>query len=353
MREQEELRDIKAMSMREKMQITDTNLSRLDAMAADVNERRAALLLEKLRAWTDTLPGEYPDEVILSLVRDEHFPATFRHMTERWFVPAGESFAPETLRHRFSLDNRLEQIQLCGALAHANDGMYRTGGRPDGYLRAKVIEDLVREGGTEDEMSELDIRPPLHTGERIAYMKNTYTDTAYEYFEAALPHAVPALQSDFQSVCEAVYYGRATACILPLENSTDGRLLRFYHLAYKYDLRIAMVTDVTAEETDVTTRYALLRRALSVPAGDEDPDSIYLECRVTPDEGYGLSDVLLAVDTFGLTPVRVDTTPSGDVLGETAFDLILRVGEGDLPAMLVFFYLMMPHYTILGIYTYI
>ena len=138
-----------------------------------------------------------------------------------------------------------------------------------------------------------------------------------------------------------------------MENSQDGKLLRFYSLLMKYDLRIAAVTSVTAEDTDVTTRYALLRKAVVVPHPEEEEYlGLYLECRTALDEDLPLGSILGAAAAYGMTLVRVDTVPTlYEEDDRVTYDLILRAGDdADIAAMLTYFYLMVPGFTLLGLY---
>ncbi len=359
------------MSLSEKIRITDTNLARLDTRAAATAEMREALAFEKARAFLREITNEYPEDVCEQLIRDEHFPDQFREMTER--TPALSEDTPaykEALFHlkQAGLD---EQLSICQRLAHANDQIYRIAAarrenawehdfraqEPSPYDDAWIaaITDLVREEDpVEDEMApDLDVRVPRPVGERIAYLRNTYTDRAYARFQSELHHTQATYYSDFPGVCEALYYDRVSACILPMENSVDGKLLRFYGLLNKYDLRIAYTCSVTTEDTDVTTRYALLRKNISVPHPEEleDYEGLYIECRVILWDEHPLGELLCAASRYHLTLTRVDTIPMDYSDGERTYDLILRCDDdADAAAFLTYLYLCVPQFTLFGIY---
>ena len=343
------------MAVGEKLRITDANLARLDVTAANLTEARAAMLEEKVRAILSAVSIEYPDDVFDRLIREERFPETFSELCRRERILPEEAFSTDEILRTLENAGWEERITLCRGLAHAADRMYRiTDGQFDDRW-ARMMTDLVREEDHPDDdiTPDLEARAPRPTGERVAYLRNTYTDTAFETFSTVLRSAQPTYYSDFPGVCEALYYDRATACILPLENSSDGKLLRFYSLLTKYDLRIAYVTSVTAYDTDVTTRYALLRRNLSVPR-PEDTDALgmYLELRMTADEDIPLFRILAAADAYHLSLIRVDSVPGPNEDDDRiAYDLILRVDDGGDPAsMLTYCYLLVPGFTLLGIY---
>lgn len=343
------------MAVGEKLRITDANLARLDAQAANLTEARAAVLEEKVRAILSAVSIEYPDDVFDRLIREERFPETFAALCEREQMPPDDAYSTEAIARTFALAGEEERITLCRGLAHAPDRMYRItdGVMDDRWVR--MMNDLVREEDhpDDDTTPDLEARVPRPAGERVAYLRNTYTDTAFETFSTVLRSAQPTYYSDFPGVCEALYYDRATACILPLENSADGKLLRFYSLMTKYDLRIAYVTSVTAYDTDVTTRYALLRRAVSVPRPeDTDALGLYLEFRMTADEDVPLYRILSAADAYHLSLSRIDSVPGPNEDDDRiAYDLILRAEDGgDLASMLTYCYLLVPGFTLLGIY---
>jgi hypothetical protein len=343
------------MAVGEKLRITDANLARLDTAAANLAEMRHAILEEKIRAILSAISNEYPDDIFERLIREERFPETFAQISERETTVPESAYSTEEIARAFANAAAEERIVLCRGLAHANDRMYRiTDGQYDDRW-VRMLSDLVREEEhpDDDTTPDLEARAPRPVGERVAYLRNTYTDTAFETFSTVLRNAASTYYSDFPGVCEALYYDRATACILPLENTSDGKLLRFYSLLTKYDLRIAYVTSVTAYDTDVTTRYALLRRNVTVPHPDEtDALGLYMECRVLADEDMPLFRILSAADAYHISLSRADSVPGPyEDDDRTAYDLILRAEDGaDFAAMLTFCYLLVPGFTLLGIY---
>lgn len=348
--------------MRENTQIINTNLARLDRHTAELVEMREAFLQEKVRAVLKEFHDENTENFFTRVIRAEDFPEYFRELTERevpdviWENDPETPASPEEplVKRLFSALNLMERISVCRRLAHMCDDQYRLHGVSPEDSRRQIIIDLVREDYREDEetVQESDFRLPHPSEERIAYLRNTYTDAAYVRFRNVFPRSTALYYSDFQGVCEALYYGRASACILPLENSTDGKLVRFYSLIHKYDLRIAMTVEINAEDGDVTTKYALLRKNITVPEQDENSDlfSLYFECTVILEEDVSLSDILFAASIYGLSLTRADADPLSYAEAEASYDLIFRIGDGDLQAMLSFLYLMVPQFTLLGIY---
>ena len=74
---------------------------------------------------------------------------------------------------------------------------------------------------------------------RIAYQQNYHSDRAYSLFFRTVQYEVQAIyRPTTVSVCEEVYYGRCTHCILPIYSSTDGIFPTIAKLMDKYDLII-------------------------------------------------------------------------------------------------------------------
>ncbi|MBQ8578098.1 MAG: hypothetical protein IJ449_09095 [Clostridia bacterium] len=371
---------LRGMQLSEKIRITDTNLSRLDEAAASLSEKREALLCEKVRAFVSDISNEYPEDVCEQLIRDEHFPERFSEMTERQITVPEDMLSSAEIASALRTMQHTERVSLCQRLAHINDRIYKIAAsrnanswerdyrsdenEPYGGAWIAAITDLVKEEDhiEDDTAPDLDVRAPRPVGDRVAYLRNTYTDRAYSRFQTVLHHTTAAYYSDFPGVCEALYYDRASACILPMENSVDGKLLRFYSLLMKYDLRIACTCSVTTEDTDVTTRYALLRKNVCVPrpAECEDWEGLYLEFRAVLRDEHPLSELLCAAAQYHLTLVRVDTIPMDYDDGERTYDLIFRAQNtedldspaenGDIAAMLTYLYLCVPQFTLFGVY---
>ncbi len=343
------------MAVGEKLRIADANLDRLDMRLADLSEMRYAIIREKVLALLSAISIEYPMDVFDRLVREERFPETFRALSARQPRTFDEAICAEDVARVLSAANDEERLLLCRELAHACDRLYLVSAGEYNDRWVRQLMDLIREDERMDDNGEPDLeaRTPRPVGERIAYLRNTYTDLAYETFSSVLSHTSSTYYSDFPGVCEALYYERATACILPMENSTDGKLLRFYSLMTKYDLRIAYITQITAWDTDVTTRYALLRRAVSVPYPDKlDAVALFFECRIMPEEDMPLYRILAAADAYHFSLSRIDTVPSPyEDDDRTTYDLILRAEDGaDFVSLLTYFYLLVQGFTLLGIY---
>lgn len=98
---------------------------------------------------------------------------------------------------------------------------------------------------------------------KIVYRKARGADIAFEKFSSLIPDCAALYRDTFLSVCDAVALGEADMCILPYENTDDGKLNSFYRLIEGFDLKIAASCSVKSLDREDRTRYLLLSKSLS------------------------------------------------------------------------------------------
>ncbi|MBE6557640.1 MAG: hypothetical protein E7661_01320 [Ruminococcaceae bacterium] len=155
---------------------------------------------------------------------------------------------------------------------------------------------------------------------RIAYMTGSFVDKAYIRFAEELPHCRAAGFHSFIDACEEVWGGLCEYCILPLENSVEGKLPGFAKLMVKYRLHIIAVCDVTGTggRGEETTRFALLRladedRAAEIsPLATRDHPVTHIELLHTT-ASPGFSEIVAAAEFCGLSLARADTLPAEEL----------------------------------------
>lgn len=96
---------------------------------------------------------------------------------------------------------------------------------------------------------------------KIALVRNVYNDMALTRFSSIIPHSKPIYYSSFESSCEAVSSGICEFTILPIENTSDGKMFGFYSLMDRYELKISAVCKIETENTTKTIIYALVGRS--------------------------------------------------------------------------------------------
>ena len=177
---------------------------------------------------------------------------------------------------------------------------------------------------------------------RVSYLRSPMTDRAFNVFSEKLGTLSAAYGADFRSICEDVYYERSDACILPLENSSDGLLMSFRRPLLKYELYIRAVCDVRQNDDSLIT-LALLSAS---PGTYGDTCEVYF-----PSASLGdLEKISSAVSTLGGTVTRCSTVAS-EYSEEADIHLCIRIPESGKRAIYYFFDALYPSHMILGNFT--
>jgi hypothetical protein len=208
---------------------------------------------------------------------------------------------------------------------------------------------------------------PIETFARgnIAYQHSIYTDEAFLHFSRVLPTARAVYSDSFAGVCEQVFNGLCEYCILPLENTQDGKLVRFYHLIQKYELKIVLTCSVTTSDNRHSTMFGLCRRGLLWPQLPLPDKAFSFEFLFWQDPEHAtLGEVLTAASACSLSLVRADCLPRSDeeILIGAGYPFALHfeilpdhsthphTTERDFLAFLLYLSVHSPTYLPLGIY---
>ena len=129
---------------------------------------------------------------------------------------------------------------------------------------------------------------------------------------------MPFGEESFADVCRSVYSGVTEYGIVPVENSSDGRLTGLYGLFERYGLYIIMLCEVGSGDGEGYTKFALCSRSMKLlRAGGER----ILHIRLTLDTAGGLSDLLFCGKYFGASLRRADPVPTAATGRENSFDV--------------------------------
>ncbi len=186
---------------------------------------------------------------------------------------------------------------------------------------------------------------------RVVYQRSSYADSAYLRFAELISEAHAVYTHSFPSMCEEVARGSCEYCILPIENSTEGPLNSFARLIDQYDLKIAATCDIPTTDGSRITRFALLRRDLSVslptPAGARRCFELSLPVEDIPTQG----EILYAASSCGLICNHVGTrVHRTEESAQTLTHYSFYTDRGNLRAFLLFLSMEAPHYTAIGYY---
>jgi hypothetical protein len=198
-----------------------------------------------------------------------------------------------------------------------------------------------------------EISVDVNAYEKVAYLKNSYNDSAFMQFSSLLDSPRAAYFNSVSDVCESVYSGDSEYCILPVETSEDGKLLSFYELIFKYRFKIVLVYDLQGEAG--YTRYALLSKSF---VSDSAPLRLktrnkYFEFFILSNDNKVLEEILCAADFCSLRLRRIDTLniqkDKND--NETYICPVFRADGADMTTFLTYLAVDFPDFIPIGLYT--
>ena len=138
---------------------------------------------------------------------------------------------------------------------------------------------------------------------KIAYWhSNAYCKEAFNTFCNIFSNCNEIQLESFSSVCENILDDE-TFGIIPVINSNDGRLMSFYKLLDKYDLKVSVTHDVETPNGDGFTKFALVGRKL---VGIKPKEYKNIELSVSDD----ISSLLYILELVGGNVKEITSVPS-------------------------------------------
>ena len=159
----------------------------------------------------------------------------------------------------------------------------------------------------------------------------------------------PICFSSFDEICENINSGSCVYGILPIESSENGKLLRFYNLIDRHDLKINAVCDIPYSDDSATTRYALVSKNIIFPEtcfGKPD----YLEFTLYLERAQLLNEILYAASLCSMELHRIDSVPISYKEKEFSFCPIFKIKKSEIDTFLLYMCLDFPQYTPIGVY---
>lgn len=284
--------------------------------------------------WNENFRRIYKEESELCLSPEENRKALAQNG-----VAVGESgrlrtalrdYESEPAEESLTLSTTQEKILLCEMIAQR---LFETG-----MLRNRA--DVWHIAGADTDNDGAD---------SIAYVRNVYSDAAYDIFGRRLRAPTVIYCENFESACEAVYDGSAGYCILPTENTTDGRLAGFSRLISKYELKTRLACEIPSSDGSSYTRLSLMARGISEPHSGK--DGAMFSFTFTPSRRYPLRNILCDAEMFGIQMYRIDSMPLSYSQSEYSYHITLKTsGEGIPDGFLIFLTLEAPGSVITGYY---
>ncbi|MBO4217032.1 MAG: hypothetical protein J5940_03720, partial [Clostridia bacterium] len=181
---------------------------------------------------------------------------------------------------------------------------------------------------------------------RIAFVTGKQANAAFERFAKYLGTVSAVGVESFSDACDAASEGEADYCIVPLENSSEGRLDGFYNAIGKSGLY--PVLGCRLSDGYEYTRFALCCRTPGFIAAEGET---IMQIRITAGSVNDMTDILTAAEFFGASAKRLDTIPLSAAGRENSLDLVFGVSDADAAGFITFLRFEYPQFYLFGIYT--
>lgn len=199
-------------------------------------------------------------------------------------------------------------------------------------------------------ISEGDFFPFVAMPETFTYVRNSFSDEAYDVFSQDFSDPKVRYSASFRECARAVSEGEVTYCLLPLEEKGGARLPTVSEIIFRNDFKINSVIPVFGPDGNADMKYALVSKNFTVPKRDADDDG-YLEIRLDASSDNVLTEVFSAVDYFGMSVYRVNTvTFDTEGESETYFSVVIRDSGNNFAGLLTYFTLFIGDFVPVGIY---
>ena len=198
-------------------------------------------------------------------------------------------------------------------------------------------------------ISEKDFLVQRVAPESFVYVKNPYSDEAYDVFSQDFIDPRLKYVLSFKEALKAVYDDDATYCLLPLEEG-GARIPSVARMLFDSDLKINAVTPVFGFDGSADMKYALIAKHFNIPPVARDDDR-YLEIRLSTDSTSSVVDVLNIAELYGSGLYRINTVNFESEGGQHTYLSVVFCDEGaDFTSLLVYLTLFVTDFSLIGIY---
>ena len=213
------------------------------------------------------------------------------------------------------------------------------------YLSELYLEKLALRG---ERLTVGDFLSSSSAGGRIAYVKNGYSDEAYDVFSSEIPNARVYYAETVKAAVSALVEDSAQFCLLPLEEH-GMRIGSVEEMLFLNELKIVGITPVFGYDGAADMKYALVSKSYRIPRiqrGDEP----YIEIMLPADSEPQLSEILLVGRTLGHNLYRARSASIKTSDGPRDYYTVIMQGGADFAALLVYLTLFAPSAIVMGIY---
>lgn len=208
-----------------------------------------------------------------------------------------------------------------------------------------MAELMLRERGKVDDwLAGINGTPPT-----VVYVGNPYADEAKRRLFGD-SQARERVCRSFSELCDDISTGVGDGCMIPIENTSDGKLMSFYSVIDRFELKILRACDIDNSDGSQATRYALLSRRACRPS---DEGEHYLEFSFTLSGQNELYGLLRVAEQMSLQPSRFDSVPQRyDEAASTLYPVLRGRGD-DLLCFLLYLKLELHGHTFIGLYDHV
>ena len=219
--------------------------------------------------------------------------------------------------------------------------------RQDKAIFSELYVERLRDMGYT--LTEQTLLPSSDLPETFVYVKNMYSDEAYEVFSEGFVSPRVKYADSFKMALSKVIDSEASYCILPLEER-GARISTVSELLYNADFKIVSLTPVFGFDGSADMKYALVSKYFASTDFKPDDDR-YLEIRLPESDEITLSDVLSVAKEQGISCYRVNTyLTSAEDGAQPYYSVIFRADGHSFTSLLVYLTLFASDFTPIGIY---
>lgn len=169
-------------------------------------------------------------------------------------------------------------------------------------MLAEGVKRLIAIGNDDD--------TPAGTHGRIAYAKNKFSDAVLNLLADTMHNARPTTVASNTAACEAVINGKSEFCLLPIENTRDGKIFGFYSMLDRFELKICGVNTLDADDDMSGIKYALIAKSCKDFSFSRSRGTEYIfEFSVVSRNGDFIEPLLQVAKKCGATLLSVDSRP--------------------------------------------
>ncbi|MBP3370013.1 MAG: hypothetical protein J6L85_04595 [Clostridia bacterium] len=151
---------------------------------------------------------------------------------------------------------------------------------------------------------------PAGSHGKIAYTKNQFNDLALAIMTDAMSNVKPLTVSSNIEACESVANGICEFCLLPVENTRDGKIFGFYSMLERYELKICNVCILETDHDLNNIKYALISKSgmTMLPRRPRNTNFVF-EFSVINSNGDFIVELLEVAKKCGATLLSIDSRP--------------------------------------------